>query len=115
MIAAAIAHPPKFHEPATCACIFYFEFITYPTKVPAIHVPIVLHALSLYMYMYMYMYVYVHDAIPVIPYNRHLEGKRKLAQSLRLQTTSSLPEVPVAMLLSLTPPETPRYIYERSI
>ena len=46
---------------------------------------------------------------PVIPYSRHQEGKKRLAQSLRLQTTSSLPEVPVGMLLSFTPPETPRY------
>lgn len=42
----------------------------------------------------------------VIPYTRHLEGKRKLAESLRLQTSNSVPDVP---LLNFTPPDTPRY------
>ena len=54
---------------------------------------------------------------PVIPYQRHLEGKRKLAESLRQSgimpdaadrnRTNSLSNVPVGVLLNLTPPDTP--------
>ena len=54
---------------------------------------------------------------PVIPYQRHLEGKRKLAESLRQSgimpdatnrdRANSLSNVPVGVLLNLTPPSTP--------
>ena len=54
---------------------------------------------------------------PVIPYQRHLEGKRKLAESLRQSgivpdaanrdRANSLSNVPVGVLLNLTPPNTP--------
>ena len=55
---------------------------------------------------------------PVIPYQRHLEGKRKLAESLRQSgiipdasdrdRANSLSQVPVGILLNFTPPDTPR-------
>ncbi len=53
---------------------------------------------------------------PVIPYLRHVEGKRRLAQSLRQQSgsfpehsdASSGSDVAVGVLLSFTPPDTPR-------
>ena len=55
---------------------------------------------------------------PVIPYQRHLEGKRKLAESLRQSgiipdaadrdRANSLSQVTVGILLNLTPPDTPR-------
>lgn len=43
---------------------------------------------------------------PVIPYHRHIEGKKKLAESLKQQSSS---DMSAGILLSLTPPDTPRY------
>lgn len=56
----------------------------------------------------------------VIPYHRHVEGKRKLVETLRQSgiysvseppdSARSTPEVPIGSLLSFTPPDTPRAV-----
>ena len=42
---------------------------------------------------------------PVIPYQRHLEGKKRLAESLKQQSAS---DMSTGILFTITPPDTPK-------